>query len=449
MSEQYDVVIVGAGPAGLMAAKVAGENGLKVALLERKESITDIQRSCATMFAIEDESYFGERMYFNEEQKRLVFPVTGFSIPYEGPYRNFYTWNVYTSDGKHSIKLGDYDVNQAKGSKGRLSVTYSKQELLKGLLSDAETNGVNIFTGMNVVGFKRDNGINTVITAEGRKFSGTFTIAADGINSRLMQLLGLNKDRIFYGTLQGAGYYMTGVDPEFPEAINFPQLFHKASGYPIMIWVEPSPYGEDEYWVYAGGPTHPEINYKDELDSCIKDSPFSEWFKNAEIVREHGHVANIWSPSPTSFKDNVLITGDAGWTVEAECTGSMMSGLKAAHAISEAMRDNQPDREGVKNYISWWEKHFPGSMDYKEFLTVMTGGLVGEDATTYLQKLVDEILPCSLNPYNLFNNVNAAIMKKMPQIQKERPDIIAKMQVLGGMPVEEQMKDIIRSGFSN
>jgi hypothetical protein len=40
-------------------------------------------------------------------------------------------------------------------------------------------------------------------------------------------------------------------------------------------------------------------------------------------------------------------------------------------------------------------------------------------------------------------------MKKMPQIQNERPDIIAKMQVLGGMPVEEQMKDIIRSGFSN
>ena len=449
MAKHYDVVIVGAGPAGLMAAKVAGENGLTVALLERKQSITSIQRSCATMFAIEDEPYFGERMYFNEKQQRLVFPVTGFSLPYKGPYRNFYTWNIYTSDGKHCIRLGDYDANRAKGSQGRLSVTYSKEELLKSLLADAEASGVDVYPGTNVVSLQLGEGTNTVITAEGRTFSGTFTIAADGINSRLMRLLGLNKERIFYGTLQGVGYYMTGVEPEYPEAINFPQLFHKTTQYPIMIWVEPSPYGEDEYWVYSGGPTHPDINYKDELDSCITDSPFSDWFQNAEIVREHGHVANMWSPTPTPFKNNVLIVGDAGWTVEAECTGSMMSGLKAANAIAEALRNGKPNRAGVSNYITWWEKHFPGSMDYKEFLTILSSGFVGEDAVLYLHKLVDEVLPCSLNPYNLFNNMNAAIMRKLPQIQQERPDIIAKMQALAGKSIEEQMKPMINSGFPN
>ena len=38
MTNAYDLIIVGAGPAGLMAAKTAGEQGLKVALLERKKT---------------------------------------------------------------------------------------------------------------------------------------------------------------------------------------------------------------------------------------------------------------------------------------------------------------------------------------------------------------------------------------------------------------------------
>ncbi len=44
MAKHYDVVIVGAGPAGLMAARVAGENGLRTALLERKKTLTTVKR---------------------------------------------------------------------------------------------------------------------------------------------------------------------------------------------------------------------------------------------------------------------------------------------------------------------------------------------------------------------------------------------------------------------
>jgi len=73
MKKTYDVIIVGAGPGGLMAAKVAGENGLKVALLDRKEKNEEIGRCCATMFAVESDYYFGERMYFNEKKRTLCF----------------------------------------------------------------------------------------------------------------------------------------------------------------------------------------------------------------------------------------------------------------------------------------------------------------------------------------------------------------------------------------
>ncbi|MBN2108691.1 MAG: NAD(P)/FAD-dependent oxidoreductase [Deltaproteobacteria bacterium] len=445
----FDVVIVGGGPAGLMAAKVAGENGLSVALLERKENIAEIQRCCATMFAIEDEYYLGERMYFNEEKRRLVFPVTGFTVPYDGPYKNFYAWHLYTSDAQHVIKLGSYENNVAKGSRGRLSVTYSKAHLIKSLLADAQKAGVKIFPGANVVGFSRQKDVNQHITAEGKVFESVFTIAADGINSRLVKILGLNKNRTFYGTLVGVSYYMTGLHLPYPEAINYPMLFHKKTQYPIMIWIEPSPFAEDEFWVYTGGPAHPELNYKQELDRCITDSPFSKWFPNPVIRKQQAHVANIWSPAPTPFKDNVLIAGDAGWTVEAECTGSMMCGVKAAHAITEALRDNKPNVEGVKNYTGWWQQHFPESQDHTEFLQILTSALVGEDVSTYLNKLVTETLPCSLNPYNLLKSVNASIMGKIGQIQQERPDIIRMMQQISTLPIKEQMKQFIVTGFPN
>jgi len=449
MTRAYDVVIVGAGPAGLMAAKVAGENGLSVALLERKGTIADIQRSCATMFAIEDEYYFGERMYFNEEKRRFIFPVTGFSLPYDGPCKNFYAWHLYTADAQHVIRLGSYEANRARGPQGRLSLTYSKQHLLQSLLADAKRSGVHVFTGTNVVDLQTGGAGSRMITAEGHSFEGTFVIAADGINSRIVQLLGLNRDRTFYGTLQGMSYYMTGLDLPFPEAINYPMLFHKATQYPVMIWIEPSPYAEDEFWVYAGGPSHPGLDYRAELDRCIADSPFKAWFPRPVIRKRQAHVSNIWSPVPAAVKDTVLIAGDAGWTVEAECTGSMMSGYKAAHAVTEALRDGRLSEAGVQEYSTWWRKHFTDAMDHSEFLQILTSAPADEDTAMYLNKLVTKTLPCSLNPYNLFKNVNAAIMGKIGRIQHERPDIYKMLQQAGGQPTGQQMKRFAATGFPN
>jgi digeranylgeranylglycerophospholipid reductase len=71
MAIKYDPIVVGAGPAGLMAAKTAGEEGLKVAVLERKNDITKVCRCCAGAFNV-NMPVFGVSASFDEDKKKNI-----------------------------------------------------------------------------------------------------------------------------------------------------------------------------------------------------------------------------------------------------------------------------------------------------------------------------------------------------------------------------------------
>ena len=117
----------------------------------------------------------------------MIFPVNGFTVDYDGPTRNFYAWHFYAPDGKTHLKFGDYEENVKKGDKGRLSIVYDKGKLIEGLMKEAEKNGVEVFTGVNVTGVEKTaEGLK--VTGNGDTFAGTFVIGADGTGSRVAQL---------------------------------------------------------------------------------------------------------------------------------------------------------------------------------------------------------------------------------------------------------------------
>ena len=81
MKKTFDLIIIGAGPAGLMSAKTAAENNLEVLLVEMKNEISKIHRTCCSSFFLEH-NYIGETTQV--EEKKLVFPKNGFTVNYTG-----------------------------------------------------------------------------------------------------------------------------------------------------------------------------------------------------------------------------------------------------------------------------------------------------------------------------------------------------------------------------
>lgn len=430
----YDLIVVGAGPAGLIAAKTAGENGLNVALLEMKHNIAEVKRACAQMLLVFNEYMFGERMKFNSRNQRLCFPINGFSIKYEGPYHNLYSQHLYSLDG-HLVAMGSCEEGRKKGEEGRLVVVHDKAKLLQGLLEEAKENSVEVFSGINVTDIKKSNEGVTVI-GNNRVFKGIFAIGADGCNSRLAEKLGFNQERKFYGTFLVRGMEMEGVELPYPDAASFIIGGRGTAG---VFFICPRAIA-GEYVVLALG-LEPKVDLNDALEYLIKESVFSSWFKKAKSLRGTSAVENCYSPIEEPFRDNVLLVGDAAWCQEAEIMGSLMCGWKAAQVITLALLDNKVNREGILSYLDWWKRSYLDQYDHILYMRNLVMPYVFErDDIKYLFSLLKETQTATMNAYRFPVLLGEALGKFMPKIEAEKPGIIPKLQRYSTTPIEEILR---------
>ena len=419
MAELYDVVIVGAGPAGAIAAKIAGENGLKAAIIERKTDISAIRRIC-TMIVNVDELNVGDILTYSHKTKRFIFPRNGFSFSYTGPTRNVYGFHLITPGGMR-IEMGN--VPKGKAENNVVGLMIHKGIMCQQLVDEAKQYGVHVFVNTNINSVRKEPGYVALLDNRGNEYRGKFVIAADGVNSRIARLLGMDKDRIFIGTYRDMARTYEGYEVPDEDALLF------GLGWETGISLAPE---------MTPGHLHvaaTSYNYTDDLDAQIEkfvtSGTYAPWFKKAREVPGHraSCVSNIASPIVIPFKDNVLLAGDSSWMQETGINGALMPGWSAANAITEAVLTGQINRQGVAQYLSWYDTNWyqpwgkrlanSGGADMKQYLS-------GEDID-YLASLVGESLPATMNFFTILKQIGTTFAELLPQIQDERPDIMQRL----------------------
>jgi len=423
MKEGYDLIVVGAGPAGLMAAKTAAEHHLKVALVERRKDISKWTRADCMMFYGLEGGFLGEDIQV--EVGKIIFPKNGFAVSYRGGLYPLYNWRVLSPRG-HRIDFS---------SEKPIAAVFDKGVLLKGLLEDLEKLGGTVLTG--TLALKAENtqrGAKVLIKDQGEKhwLEARKVIAADGINSRITESIGLNKERLLMGRFKVVQYIMEGVENPYPNS--WIQFYGQSLSPFAPLHFLQTVSGER---LQKLGAIRPEPgNPEDDLKGFIERGPCASWFAKASTVYKMGITVKAFMPLERPFTGNLLAIGDAAAFAEVENQGALMCGYHASNALLKELEG----KNGLDDYVQWWKRSF--EFLNPEIQRISQGYAINpyyeDEEIDYLFSLVEgEVFPGSINQYKIPKMLWDAIFRHAERIKRERPELSQKIGEVHQMTLQD------------
>ncbi len=414
MSKILDLIIVGAGPAGLMAAKTAAEMGLKVVIVEKSKNFDHLKRACSAQIILDD-GYENEFVQVNDG--KIIFERNNFQVDYSGILKNV-TDKFYYSPRGHKIHFANSDRKP-------FAVKFDKNRLLQDLCKECENLGVDIrmstlaCEGSDMgdyvkIGLKSDN---KNYTLEAKK-----AIIAEGVNAKLTGIFGLNKNRQLFATAHVVKYILKGVSGYIPESWNL--YYGKAYHSNAAVIVGPSLYSDDTVELTLSGSAN--MRPVSIFENVITNSPLKSQLAKATVIDTLGCAVKAFMSLKKPYKDNVLSIGDSAAFVEVEVQGALMCGYHAAKAVNSEL----DGKNGFENYTDWWNESFEFNRD--EYLKVSQGyALVPtytDDELDYLFSLVEgQTLEGTYSQYKTPKLIWDSILQNQEQIKTERPEVFNKI----------------------
>ena len=406
MLKKYNVIIAGAGPAGLMAGIRSAQQGLKTLLVEKKADICEALRTTGNAFRIKNPVH-GEYLILDKKDGKAVvhFHNSNFDLEYTGPLIDMYDAYSFSNAG--------YCLRTMRKDRP-MSAVYSMSAFLRNLKDTAEGAGVEFMTGTIALTAENTADHVRLKVKKGKVASwldADYIIAADGLNSRLAETMGCNKDRPI--VIQGPCFetVFEGVSFPYPPGFSF-VLGKDMLGGSGFLFVYPHAEGESSYCVMVNN-RFPADQGPKIINHFTQSSRFSPWFSNATSLHHTATIVTVRPPMVTPYSGRVLFVGDSAAYGETLVPGAIRCGYYAAEAVNRELSGEN----GFENYQRFWSTNFEyvtnpqKQKDYTKILRLFHSLEDGE--TDLLFKLSEEKGPMEetgdVVASNEFTKANALI----------------------------------------
>lgn len=422
---EKNIIIIGAGPAGLWAAAELADMGQKVIVIEQKKSMDTLPRACSMQFIL-DSDYEGEGVVVGDG--KLIFPKSDFEVPYTGklvPVNNKY----YHSPNNHIIRFARND------GKEPFSYKFDKEKMLKDLYDLCVEKGVRFLMGTLATG-GRDTGDGVEVNIHNKDGNQTLTgsklIIAEGVNATMCQTFGMNTKRTHMATALCLKFIMEGITGVEDNSWNL--YYGRAYHSNAAVIIGPSLYGDGVYEVTISGD---KVNTPQSIfEQFSTNSPMAENFKNVKLVKKLGCFVKAFNSMEEPCKGNVIAIGDATAMIEVEVQGAFLCGHHAAKAVVKELNGEN----GWDDYTTWWQESF--EFNSSDYMQVAQGyalvPVYTDDELDYLFSLVEgECLYGTYSQYKTPKLIWDGIHQHDATIQAERPELFAKMQRMNQMSISD------------
>ncbi|NWJ89670.1 NAD(P)/FAD-dependent oxidoreductase [Marine Group I thaumarchaeote] len=323
---EYDLIVVGAGPAGSSAAYAAAKNGIKVALLEKEENVAQTVRTSGVTWI----DYAKE-----------------FGIP-EDCYNPIRTYNFCSPN--NTVSITD---NKPKAAVLDVRKTY------RFLADMAKKNGAEIFVNTNVTNVITENGSIVGVKASSSNsemiFHARMLIDASGFQSAVSKSLGLVKQWERFGV--GAEYEAEVENVKSDTWWLMVGQMYSPAGY---AWI--FPLGKNIVRIGVGvGKPESDVDPTQRLDELIEKGagPIKDLGKITKKEFHYGLIPNEGLSRKTVY-DNLILVGDtAGMANPLVLEGiryAIKYGRVAGDVASKAIKSGDTSEKALQYYEETWKK---------------------------------------------------------------------------------------------